>query len=201
MSQEGAGTNVSVIGDGIATDLVYKSQHVTIMLGGVIIGRIQDIAFQINKNIEKFHEVGSTSPFYAEGELDYTGTFTGLYFDQSKIRLAIGRDKDYVGSLTGGEIRTLDSSYTKIATDVLSSQLFGIAGTWPKGFKFDLMIQIHREGAGGMGPIRAGGDTGFTQFVLKKCMINTYDFSVPLNRAVTERIAFVFHGISAVRFT
>lgn len=192
MSQEGAGTNVSAIGDGIATDLVYKSQHVTIMLGGFIIGRIQDIAFQINKNIEKFHEVGSTSPFYAEGELDYTGTFTGLYFDQSKIRLAIGRDKDYVGALTDGEITILDSSYTKIATERLSSQLFGIAGTWPKGFKFDLVIQLHRETI---------GDTGFTQFALNKCMISTYDFSVPLNRAVTERIAFVFHGISATRFT
>lgn len=191
MSQEGSQTNVSVIGDGIATDLVYKSQHVTIMLGGVIIGRVQDIAFQINKNIEKFHEVGSTSPFYAEGELDFTGTFTGLYFDQAKIRLAIGRDKIYVGGLTEGEITTLDSSYTKAATEKLSSQLFGIAGTWPKGFKFDLVIQLHRE---------AVGDTGFTQFVLNKCMLNTYDFSVPLNRAVTERIVFVFHGISAVRF-
>lgn len=198
MSQEGESTNVSVIGDGIATDLVYKSQHVTIMLGGVIIGRIQEISFQINKNIEKFHEVGSTSPFYAEGELDYTGTFSNLYFDQAKIRLAIGRDKDYVGGLTDGEITTLDSSYTKVATERLSSQLFGIAGTWPKGFKFDIVVQLHREGAGGVGP--SSSDTGFTQFVLSKCMIGTYDFNVPLNRAVTERIAFVFHGISAVRF-
>jgi len=199
MSQEGSQTNVSAIGDGIATDLVYKSQHVTIMLGGFIIGRIQDISFQINKNIEKFHECGSTSPFYAEGELDFTGTFTGLYFDQAKIRLAIGRDKDDVGALTGGEVTTLDSSYTKAATEKLSSQLFGIAGTWPRGFKFDLVIQLHREGAGGIGPTKAS-DVGFTQFVLDKCMINTYDFTVPLNRAVTERIAFVFHGISAVRF-
>ena len=199
MSQEGAETNVSAIGDGIATDLVYKSQHVTIMLGGFIIGRIQDISFQINKNIEKFHEVGSTSPFYAEGELDFTGTFTNLYFDQAKIRLAIGRDKDHVGTLTDGEITTLNSGYTKAATERLSSQLFGIAGTWPKGFKFDVVVQLHREGAGGIGPTK--GDLGFTQFVLKKCMINTYDFTVPLNRAVTERIAFVFHGISAVRFS
>ena len=191
MSQEGSQTNVSPIGDGIATDLVYKSQHVTLMLGGVIIGRIQDISFQINKNIEKFHEVGSTSPFYAEGELDYTGTFTNLYFDQAKIRLAIGRNKDYVGGLTDGEITTLDSSYTKVATERLNSQLFGIAGTWPKGFKFDIVIQLHREGP---------RDIGFTQFVLNKCMIGNYDFNVPLNRAVTERIAFVFHGISAVRF-
>lgn len=198
MSQEGSLTNVSAIGDGIATDLVYKSQHVTIMLGGFIIGRIQDISFQINKNIEKFHEVGSTSPFYAEGELDFTGTFTGLYFDQAKIRLAIGRDKDYVGVLTEGEITTLDSSYTKAATERLSSQLFGLAATWPRSFKFDLVIQLHREGSGGVGP--ASSDLGFTQFVLNKCMINTYDFTVPLNRAVTERIAFVFHGVSAVRF-
>jgi len=197
MSQEDARTNVSPIGDGISTDLVYKSQHVTIMLGGFIVGRIQEISFQINKNIEKFHEVGSTSPFYAEGELDFTGTFTNLYFDQAKIRLAIGRDKDIVGGL-GGEVATLSSLYTKIATERLSSQLFGIAGTWPKGFKFDIVVQLHRSGSGGVGP--ASGDTGFTQFVLNKCMINTYDFNVPLNRAVTERIAFVFHGISAVRF-
>lgn len=198
MSQEDARTNVSTIGDGIATDLVYKSQHVTIMLGGFIVGRIQDISFQINKNIEKFHEVGSTSPFYAEGELDFTGTFTNLYFDQAKIRLAIGRAKDYVAGLTDGVITTLDAGYTGVVTTALSSQLFGIAGTWPKGFKFDVVVQLHREGSGGVGP--SSTDTGFTQFVLKKCMINTYDFNVPLNRAVTERIAFVFHGISAVRF-
>lgn len=199
MSQEGAGTNASVIGDGIATDLVYKSQHATIMLGGVIVGRVQDLSFQINKNIEKFHEVGSPNPFYAEGELDYTGTFNNLYFDQAKIRLAIGRNKDYVGGLTDGVITTLDSGYTKTATEELSSQLFGIAGTWPKGFKFDIVVQLHREGSGGVGP--ASGDQGFTQFVLKLCMMSVYDFNIALNRAITERISFVFHGISAARFT
>lgn len=180
----------SAIGDGIATDLVYKSQHATIMFAGTVLARLQNIQFQINKNIEKFHEIGSTSPLYVESELDYTGSFDGLYFDQSKIRIAIGRDKDYVGSLDG-KADLLSAVYTKAATDPLKSVDFGNVGTWPQGFKFDIVVQIHRS---------SNDDTGFTQFVMRNSMVDTYDFAIPLNRAITERVAFVFHGIEGRRY-
>ena len=190
MSEIVGSTRDSPIGDGVATDLVYKSQHATIMFAGTILSRIQNFAYQINKNIEKFHEIGSTAPLYVESELDYTGSFDGLYFDQSKVRIAIGRNKDYVGSL-GGKADLLSSVHTKIATEALKSIDFGNVGTWPQGFKFDIVVQMHRSSI---------DDNGFTQFVLKNCMINTYDFAIPLNRAITERIAFVYHGIEGRRF-
>jgi hypothetical protein len=190
MSEITGSTRDSPIGDGVATDLVYKSQHATIMFAGTILARLQNIQFQINKNIEKFHEIGTTSPLYVEGELDYTGSFDGLYFDQSKIRIAIGREKDYVGSL-GGKVDVLSAVYTKAATDALASVDFGNVGTWPQGFKFDVVVQIHRS---------SSDDKGFTQFVLKNCMVDTYDFAIPLNRAINEKIAFVFHGIEGRRF-
>ena len=189
MSEITGSTRSSPIGDGVATDLVYKSQHATIMFAGTILSRVQNISFQINKNIEKFHEVGSTAPIYVESELDYTGSLEGLYFDQAKIRIAIGRDKDYVGSLDG-KATLLTNAHTGVADTALNSVDFGNVGTWPQGFKFDIVIQIHRS---------SSDDTGFTQFVLKDCMLNTYDFAIPLNKALNERIAFVFHGIQAIR--
>ena len=189
MSEITGSTRTSPIGDGVATDLVYKSQHATIMFAGTILSRIQNIQFQINKNIEKFHEVGSTAPIYVESELDYTGSLDGLYFDQSKIRIAIGRSKDYVGSL-GGKADLLTNVHTGVVTTALKSVDFGNVGTWPQGFKFDIVIQVHRS---------SSDDIGFTQFVLKNCMLNTYDFAIPLNKALNERIAFVFHGIEALR--
>lgn len=190
MSEITGSSRTSPIGDGVATDLVYKSQHATIMFAGTILARIQNLQFQINKNIEKFHELGSTAPLYVEGELDYTGSFDGLYFDQSKIRIAIGRSKDYVGGLDG-KAELLSSVHTGAADEALSSVDFGNVGTWPQGFKFDIVVQIHRS---------SNDDTGFTQFVLKNCMLNTYDFTIPLNRAITERLAIVFHGIEARRY-
>lgn len=189
MAEITGSTRTSPIGDGVATDLVYKSQHATVMFAGTILSRIQNIAFQINKNIEKFHEVGSTAPIYVESELDYTGSLEGLYFDQAKIRIAIGRDKDYVGSL-GGKANLLSNEHTGTVDTALNSVDFGNVGTWPQGFRFDIVIQINRS---------SNDDTGFTQFVLKDCLLNTYDFAIPLNKALNERIAFVFHGIQAIR--
>jgi hypothetical protein len=188
----------SAIGDGVATDLVYKSQHVTIMLAGVIIGRAQEISFQINKNIEKFHELGSSSPTYQEGELDFTGTLTALYFDQAKIRLAIGMDKDVVGR-GGGVADVLTSAHTGVVTDPAASVMFGSVDSWKKGWKFDILVRLHRQGQGGVSGGSAS-DFGYTQFKLKRCMIDIYNFNVPLNRAVNERLDFVFHGIEGRRF-
>ena len=91
----------------------------------------------------------------------------------------------------GGRAELLSAAHTKAATDALKSFDFGNVGTWPQSFKFDIVVQIHRSGP---------GDYGFTQFVVKNCMLDTYDFAIPINRAITERIAFVFHGIEARRY-
>lgn len=190
MSELYGSSRDSTIEDGVATDLVYKSQHATIMFAGVILSRVQNIDFQINKNIEKFHEIGSKSPLYVESELDFTGSFDGLYFDQAKVRIAIGLNKDRVGALDG-RIESLGTQHTEPASEELSSMEFGMVGTWPRGFRFDIVIQIHRSSI---------DDHGFTQFTLRDCMLNTYNFGIPLNRAINEKVAFVFHAIKARRY-
>lgn len=173
----------SPIEDLYPTDAAYFSQHVKVMLGGTVIGRVQEVSFRVDMNMNEFYELGDKRPRYQGGNISYTGTLSGFYLDSTRIRMAIGHKK----SVIDGE--PFKGTFDKLSKDVFdgtetkSAGAFG-SGEWFKGFEFDLVIVLQLD------------DLTEINVTLKRCLLATYTFTSPINRQVNERMDFVFHDYS-----